>query len=412
MPGLGQLFEHLLHIDRIIGNYTDTMISTVNSSRPATKSIQPTPSENTSSLGERAGGAIELTLPKTIFAAPETEMSMYFNNIVLSQEPENFRFSIECHCQFGRTERRRWVAAPSTKDVGDYRVAVSVSDWNNNKIATGETVLRVPSRKNGEGERYTLLIVGDSLTHQNVYPLKLAQLLSQPGNAEWRMIGTNHASGKTPPIADSTPGIFHEGYGGWTWHRFLTHYQPETAKLYYRGQSPFVFKNPDGAIKLNVARFFRESTHGVIPDVVIFQLGINDTWSANPDDPPTLDHVITAVFKDADKLLSAFRSAAPRTKLALCLPQPFTANVRTFYHTYGDQFPMWRQKRIQHRLVQRMIEHYSGKEREGIYLIPTNMSLDPIDGYPIDNAGHPNEYGNQQVATTIYSWLKWWSAQR
>ena len=40
-------------------------------------------------------------------------------------------------------------------------------------------------------------------------------------------------------------------------------------------------------------------------------------------------------------------------------------------------------------------------------LIPTELNLDVVDGYPPDNAVHSNALGYQQIGRTVYSWLKW-----
>ena len=62
--------------------------------------------------------------------------------------------------------------------------------------------------------------------------------------------------------------------------------------------------------------------------------------------------------------------------------------------------------RIQHRLVQRMLERLSNRESEGIHLVPTELNLDPVDGYPNNNGVHPNATGYAQIGASFYSWMK------
>ncbi|MBM4081059.1 MAG: hypothetical protein FJ278_15255, partial [Planctomycetes bacterium] len=76
------------------------------------------------------------------------------------------------------------------------------------------------------------------------------------------------------------------------------------------------------------------------------------------------------------------------------------ANYKGRYHRWG-----W--KRIQHRLVQRQIERFNGREKENLFLVPTELNLDPVDGYPVDNGVHPNVTGYKQIGASIYAWLKW-----
>jgi len=39
-------------------------------------------------------------------------------------------------------------------------------------------------------------------------------------------------------------------------------------------------------------------------------------------------------------------------------------------------------------------------------VVPTELNLDPLDGYPADNGVHPNEFGYRQIGASIYAWLK------
>ena len=56
--------------------------------------------------------------------------------------------------------------------------------------------------------------------------------------------------------------------------------------------------------------------------------------------------------------------------------------------------------------MQRQIEHFGGKQAEGMFIIPTELNLDTMDGYPANNAVHPNAAGYVQIGTSVYSWLK------
>jgi lysophospholipase L1-like esterase len=142
------------------------------------------------------------------------------------------------------------------------------------------------------------------------------------------------------------------------------------------------------------------------PDVVTFLLGINDCFSSNPEDPQGIDSRIDEVFKNADALLAAFSQSAPEAKLAICLTTPPNARQEAFEANYKDRYTRWGWKRVQHRLVQRQIEHYADREGERIFLVPTELNLDPVGGYPTNNGVHPNETGYRQVAASIYAWLK------
>jgi lysophospholipase L1-like esterase len=53
-----------------------------------------------------------------------------------------------------------------------------------------------------------------------------------------------------------------------------------------------------------------------------------------------------------------------------------------------------------------MLAQFSGREAENIHLVPTELNLDPLDGYPVNNGVHPNPTGYAQIGHSFYSWMK------
>jgi hypothetical protein len=327
-------------------------------------------------------------------------MSVYHDNIILTETPENYRF--EFQCTVGKSESSRWSITAKDQDVGDYPMEVRVRDASGNLLESARSLVRIAPANAGEGRSLRLLIVGDSLTHASAYPNALADLLSRPGNPAWKMLGTHHPT-------SAKPSVYHEGYGGWKWADFLTKYTApspgDTAgPLARKATSPFLFPTADGTKGIfDLPRYFREHCDGVPPDVVTFLLGINDCFGADPQNP---DGKIDEVLNQADKLLAAFHQAAPKALLAVGLTTPPNAHEAAFQANYQGKYTRWGWKRIQHRLVQHMIERFSARESERIYLVPTELNLDPVHGYPDNNGVHPNTFGYAQVAASFYAWLK------
>ena len=137
-----------------------------------------------------------------------------------------------------------------------------------------------------------------------------------------------------------------------------------------------------------------------------FLLGINDCFRLKADNPQALDAGITEMFHEADKLLAAFHRAAPRAELGVCLTTPPNIRDGAFVANYKTAYPRWNWRQVQHRIVQRQLEHFSQREREGIFVVPTELNLDVFSGYPDNNAVHPNARGYQQIGASVYSWLK------
>ncbi len=184
---------------------------------------------------------------------------------------------------------------------------------------------------------------------------------------------------------------------------FVSRYvaKPDPAKIIQRN-SPFLFPGPTKPT-LDLPRYFQTSCGGQQPDFVTFLLGINDCFSANPKAP---EPRIQAMFAQADKLIAEFRKASPKAQLGICLTTPPNARESGFEANYHGKYPRWGWKRIQHRLVQEQLKHFGGREADNVFIIPTELNLDPVDGYPVNNGVHPNKFGYQQVGASIFAWIK------
>ncbi|MEY4938436.1 MAG: hypothetical protein RIQ93_171 [Verrucomicrobiota bacterium] len=355
-----------------------------------------------------ATASLQLTLPPACYAVAGVPFSVYYDNVVLTETPENFRF--EFTSDVGQAEARRWTVTPTDRDVGVHPVSIAVKDQQGNVLEKAGTVLHVVPRQAGSGRALRLLMVGDSLTNATHYPNEIARLLSAPGNPRWTMLGTHK-----PPSA--APGVAHEGYGGWKWSSFLTMFSPEpdqttAGPLARKRTSPFIYPTADGKPNFDLARYLREECNNQPPDVVTFLLGINDCFAANPNDPAAMDKTIGEVLDHAEKLLQAFQAASPKTVLAVGLTTPPNARESGFEANYKGKYHRWGWKRIQHRLVQQMLQRFSGREAQNVFLVPTELNLDPVDGYPDNNGVHPNPAGYQQIGASFYAWLKWWLARQ
>jgi lysophospholipase L1-like esterase len=348
--------------------------------------------------------SLQLTLPPTWYGVPGVPVSLYYDNVVLTEQPESYRFEVKC--DIGSAEAKRWTVTPTDKEVGDHAMEVTVKDAQGKILESAKTTLHIAPRNAGAGRELKLLIVGDSLTAATVYPNEIARLLNAEGNPKWTMLSDNKP-------ASAAPGVAHEGYGGWTWAAFLTKYEPQPertpdGKGWKKRSSPFVFAGADGKPALDIPRYIKEVCGNQSPDVVTFLLGINDCFHTNPDDPQAVDATINATLDNADKLIAAFHAASPKTVFAVGLTTPPNSREEGFEANYHGKYHRWGWKRIQHQLVQRMLERMGNRQKDGIYLVPTELNLDPVDGYPVNNGVHPNGVGYAQIGTSFYAWLKAW----
>jgi hypothetical protein len=128
------------------------------------------------------------------------------------------------------------------------------------------------------------------------------------------------------------------------------------------------------------------------------------------------------MFKYEDMMIDMIRQVRKNTKIGIFLTVPPAASQDAFGANYQCGQTRWQYKRNQHRVVERLIKKYGGRESEFIYLVPMHVNLDTANNYPslkgplnsrnevegvrLNNAVHPSNQGQRQIGDTLYSWLK------
>ena len=356
-------------------------------------------------------------LPEKLYAVPGIECNIYFRNIFLAVNPANYIFDVTC--KVGRNDVKRWRFTPTAANGGkSYPLTVKIYD-RNGLTAEGKTTVYVAPADAGKGKDISILIVGDSLTNATVYPTRLHTLCKQPGNPKLTMIGSHCGGGRIPVPG----GVAHEGYGGWTWGAFLSRW-PDEAKLQkmtpvqknYATNKFLVLK--DGKRVFDLAAYLKKYNQGKIPDVITFQLGVNDIFSA---EDANLQQRIKAVLANADKLIAEFRKVAPNALIGVGYVTP-GANQDAFGTNYKCGQTAWGYYRNHFRLNQAMKKHFLKYKGTNLVMIPSNVGLDTENNFPVrkepvnsqnktvvsrqSNGVHPAPAGYNQIGDTFYAWLK------
>jgi lysophospholipase L1-like esterase len=312
----------------------------------------------------------------------------------------------------------RWTFTPQPKDVGEYPIEVAVRDKSNTVIARARSLVRVVPKDRAREGNTTMLIVGDSLTERPGYPQQLLDLNARDDVLRLKLIGCRGVN-NTP----ATGELRHEGYSGWTAEAFATFHGPLSRSGEFKRPdtgSPFVYGDTDETAHLDFARYCEQFNGGRGPDAISIFLGTNDVFTATDEN---IDARVDRVFKYYDALVNAFRKLRADTRIGVVLTTPPARSQDGFRGYVGTG----RQTRVQyrrnlHRLLERFIEHYGGRESEQIYLVPAFINLDTERHFPgraapanarndeeitrvIDGA-HPAPEGYAQIADSIYCWLK------
>src|SRR5690348_10135055 len=111
---------------------------------------------------ENIPGPVRLVLPPTIYAVVGQEMNVYFDNVTLTLNPDNYAFDVSC--ARGRQQADCWTYTPAAEDVGTVPFQLEIRNEQNEVLARACCTLRVTAPQ-GEAKPVSLLAIGDSLTH-------------------------------------------------------------------------------------------------------------------------------------------------------------------------------------------------------------------------------------------------------
>ena len=354
----------------------------------------------------QAKNPVRLQLPDGIYAVPGVEMNVYFDNITCTITPGNYVFDVTC--RKGRNNTKFWTYTPKPEDVGTYDWSVKVIN-DSGVVAEASTKLHVAPADAGKDKDITVLLVGDSLTHGHVYPTRIFNLFQQPDNPKFHMIGSNGPKGVPQP-----DGVAHEGWACWMWDTFVHRAEPRKVKnpQSFDIASRFLYK-VDGKPQLDFKKYFEQYGNGRVPDIITFQLGVNDIAGANDEN---VHRRCEAILKNADELIAAARAGAPEAIMGVGLVTPGCSSQEGFGHDYNCGLTRWQYKKNQHTLNAAMLKHFADYPDKKVFIIPTSLNLDCENNFPVFkgvqcNGVHPTAAGYNQMGDTYYSWMKYWLAK-
>jgi len=205
-----------------------------------------------------------------------------------------------------------------------------------------------------------MVLVGDSLQTTGY----IAESMEVNSNYRWISRGQKWGSG--------AKGTRHQGDPGWTY------------KLYDENVgSPFA----PGNIESYVAEI------GVTPHEVVFFLGLNDCFNANPANP---DPAIDIMFGHADIVHGRWASAFPGVRKVVCtIPEPSSDDASwAFRYPAGPTQVEW--NTIRARLNERIYAKWSNV---------IELHCDPVAGYDATFAIHPNRVGAVEIGSYMAAGL-------
>lgn len=385
----------------------------------AALTIFPTQAED-----ESIPGPFRLILPPAIPVLTGLPSNLYFENAFLALNPANLTVDVICRRGTHQNHRWTWTASPDPdkRDVGNHPLTLELRNQENAIVARASTTLQVLSRKvvSESTTPKSVLVLGDSLTNASVYSGRVSELAKEDA-FPLRLIGTRGPGAEAQPGGGDGSGNRHEGYGGWTAHRFATHYTGiARGGEYKKCGSPFFYRDEgEESPTLDFGRYCREFNEGNPPDFVTILLGCNDTFHATDE---TIEERIDLMFEHYETIVSMIHDLDPATKIGAILPMPPAATQDAFGKNYGSSQTRWQYRRNQHRLLERMMETFGNREAENLFLVPAWLNLDSVHGFPKEeqkahahsdtsimrqsNGVHPSPEGYRQIGDSVYAWLR------
>jgi lysophospholipase L1-like esterase len=371
------------------------------------------PGSQSSTLSNAAD--VRLALPPVIYGTPGIEANIYFENVCLILNAANYAFDVTC--DKGLQLQDRWVFTPRKEEAGEFPFHLAIRNSSNEIVAQASSLIRVIPRSSAPEREVSLLLVGASLTQYSIYPQHLLNLAADDPGMNLRLVGSRGVNNKP-----AEGPLRHEGYSGWTAEAFATLHGPMSRSgVLVRPDpgSPFMYETDSGDRVLDFQRYCDEFNQGQAPDLITIQLGTNDIFR---ETDATIEQRVERTLEYFDQLIEMIRKVSSGTKIGLVLVAPASRSQDGFRNYAGSRKQTaWQYRRYHHRLIERMIEHYSDRTDEKIYLVPVNVNLDVDGHYPtrneprnarsservvrVSNGTHPSDEGYRQIGDTIYAWI-------
>lgn len=188
----------------------------------------------------------------------------------------------------------------------------------------------------------------------------------------------------------NTGGMDHEGRGGWTAAGYLN-----LNPTWYKNS---IFLNGN---MIDFSNYFTNKL-GVTPNIVVVELGVNDTVSATKNErfgftvASKVDHLALMVTKIKDAL--------PATKILVMMPTPPSTDPTKMA---GYDRALYRKKL--HEFWKLSFTKFENRENQNIFVVPGFVDIDLRHNF--NDFLHPNVAGYTQLSDALMGDVLWAAAQ-
>ena len=329
---------------------------------------------------------LRLSLPSKIYGVVGQELNIYFDNIILCNNINNYQIDVEC--EKGIQQVERWTYTPTS--LGSFNITIKVYKDGKSLVASKSTTIDVKSNT-GTGTKKALFI-GDSLTDYNQYIQEIVNLFNED-TCDIKLLGTKGWNEQAR----------HEGRSGWS------------TVSYAQRASVSDVVNPFWNTSTSKFDFSYYLTNNSIetPDIVVIMLGTNDV-GGNSANATTIANIKT--------MITSIKASNSNIKIGVALTPPPASTQDGFGKMNQCWSTRFQAKQGNFDLVEDFITEFDNNKIENVSVIPTNVNLDTVNNFPyeevkpnsratatikrISDNVHPTESGMYQFADTYYGWLK------
>lgn len=323
-----------------------------------------------------------VALPNTIYAVVGKPLIIRFLNIIEYNSLTNISVTVDANGK-GTIFDDRWEFVPTVSEV--IPVTFTVKNGRGeiiNKSTHNIDVMKIDKKKD-----ISLLVIGDSTIEGGYETKKVLDLASEDGH-KLTLLGSR----TTSYVQDNKNR--HEGRGGWKASTYVEKAESENTGA----ANPFY--NPE--TKTFDFEYYMAKQGYSSVDCVCLQLGINDMFYAQTDEAVYSDSYIRKYFYYMDKIIESIHAYDSTIKIIWNMILPGSVEQDKFEQAYGDSQTADRYKRNTYLSNLEIVEHI--KEKENVYLAPTNASLNTKDnmGQNGNGAVHPAKDGYYEIGTILY----------
>lgn len=345
------------------------------------------------------------TLAPRIFGMVGREVNVYLG----SSHSTARELGYDVTCTLGKQQDERWTHTPSAiADNVAFQLDVVDPDQLT-VLGTTTATIDVASATAAAGANKRVLVIGDSTTDAGTTTQRLLDVAAANTSAvQITLIGTRGSGANK-----------HEGRGGWS---LASYWDQDTVSGV---DNPFV---TGAGNKFDMATYL-SATGQSAPHVVVWHLGINDVFSATSDGAVNsimttwLDRIRRMIGITADATVGSVIEANASAANIVAMPIMPAGSQDAFGQDYANG-QTWRRYRRNIALASYRIRQDLGAlEGSKIYLLPWNVTVDPVWGFPatvaavnstasdttrrLNDGVHPATAGYQQMGDSLYACVNW-----